>query len=190
MNILGHKLGPMVFQFPFFDRWKFSKQMDFLAVLAVFLEKLPVERRFAVEIRNKNWLDARLADLLREYKIALVLQDLSHMPGPVELSEKFDPITADWTYIRWLGDRKAIEKQTTTWNKTVVDRTTELSSWVDYCYQIRKRGVLIYGYANNPHYAGHAPAAIEQFQNLWRAKGFPELAKPLRSRGEDLLFPV
>ena len=111
------------------------------------------------------------------------------MPGPVELSKKFDPITADWTYIRWLGDRKAIENQTTTWNKTVVDRTTELSSWVDYCYQIRKRGVLIYGYANN-HYAGHAPATIEQFQNLWRAKGFPELAKPLRSRGEDLLFPV
>jgi uncharacterized protein YecE (DUF72 family) len=143
----------MVFQFPFFDRWKFSKQMDFLAVLAVFLKKLPAERRFAVEIRNKNWLDARLADLLREHKIALVLQDLSHMPGPVELSKKFDPITADWTYIRWLGDRKAIEKQTTTWNKTVVDRTTELSSWVDYCYQIRKRGVLIYGYANNHGWA-------------------------------------
>jgi hypothetical protein len=79
------------------------------------------------------------------------------MPSPAEL--KFDPITADWTYIRWLGDRKGIEEQTTTWDKTVVDRTTELSSWVDYCYQIKRRGVLIYAYANN-HYAGHFVSAF------------------------------
>jgi hypothetical protein len=33
----------------------------------------------------------------------------------------------------------------------VVDRTEALSGWVDYCYQVRKRGVMIYAYANN-HY--------------------------------------
>jgi hypothetical protein len=33
---------------------------------------------------------------------------------------------------------------------------------VEYCYQIEKRGVLIYAYANN-HFAGYAPATIEQF---------------------------
>ena len=187
MELLGQKLGPMVFQFPFFDRSKFPKSTDFLAVLAPFLKRLPAERRFAIETRNKNWLDTNLADLLREHRVALVLQDFSHMPGPVELSKKFDPITTDWTYIRWLGDRKGIEKGTTTWDKTVVDRTTELSSWVDYCYQIRKRGVLIYAYANN-HYAGHAPATIEQFRNLWRAKGFPELGMPQRMRRTASLF--
>jgi hypothetical protein len=32
------------------------------------------------------------------------------MPGFAELTKKFDPITTDWTYIRWLGDRKGIEK--------------------------------------------------------------------------------
>jgi uncharacterized protein YecE (DUF72 family) len=59
---------------------------------------------------------------------------------------------------------------------------------VDYCFQIRKRGVLIYAYANN-HYAGHAPATIEQFRNLWHAKGLPELNKPQRMRAkESLLF--
>ena len=107
------------------------------------------------------------------------------MPSPAEL--KFDPITTDWTYIRWLGDRKAIEEQTTTWDKTVVDRATELSSWVDYCYQIKNRGVLIYAYANN-HFAGHAPATIEQFRNLWHGKGFPEIGKPQRLRQESSLF--
>jgi hypothetical protein len=52
------------------------------------------------------------------------------MPGPLELFEKTDPVTADFTYIRWLGDHKEIEKITTVWNKTVVDRTAELQSWV------------------------------------------------------------
>jgi uncharacterized protein YecE (DUF72 family) len=148
MGILGDKLGPMVFQFPFFDKWKIKDRHEFTDRLIPFLKKLPTGHRFAIEIRNKKWLDAEFADVLRERKVALVLQDLSYMPSPAGL--KFDPITADWTYVRWLGDRKGIEEQTTTWDKTVVDRTPELSSWVDYCHQIRKRGVLIYAYANNP----------------------------------------
>jgi uncharacterized protein YecE (DUF72 family) len=184
MDILGPRLGPMVFQFPYFDKWKFKDQAAFLAVLVPFLKKFP-DRKFAVEIRNKAWLDVRIADVLREHKVALVLQDISNMPGPVELVKKFDPITADWTYIRWLGDRKGIEKITTTWDKIVVDRTEALSRWVDYCYQIRKRGVMIYAYANN-HYAGHGPATVARFLEVWVAKGLPELGKPPRLREPSL----
>jgi hypothetical protein len=44
MDILGPKLGPMVFQFPVFDKWKFSKQDSFLAGLAPFLKELPGSR--------------------------------------------------------------------------------------------------------------------------------------------------
>jgi uncharacterized protein YecE (DUF72 family) len=42
MNILGDKLEPLVFQFPFFDRWRLPKQKDFLVVLAPFLKNFPV----------------------------------------------------------------------------------------------------------------------------------------------------
>ena len=102
------------------------------------------------------------------------------MPNPSEL--KFDPITADWTYIRWLGDRRSIEAITQTWDKVVVDRTEELTSWVDFCYQITKRGVTVYAYANN-HYQGHGPATIQQFIGLWRDKGLHELGKkPVRRK--------
>jgi uncharacterized protein YecE (DUF72 family) len=187
MDILGPKLGPIVFQFPFFDHGQFARQEDFVAVLSPFLTKLPRDHKFAVEIRNKAWLDAGLADLLRQHKVALVFADLPYMPGPAELSRKFDPITADWTYIRWLGDRKGIEEQTTNWDKPIVDRTAELTSWVDYCYQIRQRGVIVFAYANN-HYAGHAPATISQFLELWRKKGFPELAMPARQSPGRTLF--
>jgi uncharacterized protein YecE (DUF72 family) len=150
MDVLGTKLGPIVFQFPFFNRSAFQDRHEFLDRLVPFLTKLPDGYKFAIEIRNQNWLDAEFANLLRDRRIALVLQDRSWMPNPAEL--KFDPITANWTYMRWLGDRKAIEQQTINWDKTVVDRSAELSSWVDFCYQLRKRGVLIYAFANN-HYS-------------------------------------
>jgi uncharacterized protein YecE (DUF72 family) len=75
------------------------------------------------------------------------------------------------------------------WDKTVVDRSAELSSWVDFCYQVIKRGVLIYAYANN-HYSGHAPATVEQFRKLWLKKGFPEIGTPLPKNPAPSLFPL
>lgn len=56
-----------------------------------------------VEIRNTTWLDERLADVLREYKVALALTDTSLLPRPREMKEQFDMVTADFDYIRWLG---------------------------------------------------------------------------------------
>jgi len=120
---------------------------------------------FAVEIRNRNWLGARFADALRERNVALVLQDQSWMPRPNELLERFDPITADFTYIRWLGDRKGIEEQTKMWDKVIVDRTAELNEWVEIVRKVHKRRIQIFAYANN-HYAGHAPATVVQFARM------------------------
>ena len=101
MGILGGKLGPMVLQFPFFDKGAFKSQTDFLDRLIPFLKKLPQGHMFAVEIRNREWLDAQFAGVLRDFQVALVLQDQSRMLHPDDPSQRFDPITADWTYVRW-----------------------------------------------------------------------------------------
>jgi uncharacterized protein YecE (DUF72 family) len=171
MDFLGPKLGPMVFQFPSFDRWKFPKQDTFLAVLIPFLNKLPSDHKFVVEIRNKNWLDARFADALREYNVALALTDTSFVPRPWEMKEKFDMITADFAYVRWLGDRKKIEEQTTTWDKTIVDRRGDLKNWVDFLKEmvLNKKIRKLFAFANN-HYAGHGPTTVKQFWDLWEKK--------------------
>jgi uncharacterized protein YecE (DUF72 family) len=187
MDILGPKLGPIVFQFPFFAKNVLRDRHEFTDRLVPFLKKLP-DRKFAIEIRNRDWLNAEFASLLRDHQIALVLQDRSWMPDPLELN--FDPITANWTYIRWLGDRKQIEAQTMTWDKIVVDRTSELKSWLHFCYQITKRGVLIYAYANN-HFQGHGPATIAKFAELWAANGFGKIARPEpNKRQQTTLFPT
>jgi uncharacterized protein YecE (DUF72 family) len=171
MDILGPKLGPMLFQFPSFDRWKFSKQDGFLAVLIPFLKKLPADHQFVVEIRNKQWLDARFVDVLREHRVALALTDTSFMPRPWEMKEKFNMITADFAYVRWLGDRKGIERETTIWDKTVVDRRSDLQNWVDVLkVMVNDKGIRkLFAFANN-HYAGHGPATVKLFQELWDAK--------------------
>jgi len=171
MDILGPKLGPMVFQFPSFDRWKFPNQESFLGVLTPFLKKLPTDHKFVVEIRNKTWLDARFADVLREYNVAFALTDTSFVPRPWEMKEKFDLITADFAYVRWLGDRKGIEKQTTTWDKTIIDRTNDMKDWVEIFKSLASntKVLKIFAFSNN-HYAGHGPATAKLFWDLWNKK--------------------
>lgn len=170
-DILQEKLGPMLFQFPYFGPDVFDNDAQFVARLKAFFLKLPKlgSYRFAVEIRNKYWLKPRLLDLLRENNVALALTAHSYMPGP-EVFEKFDPITADFAYIRLLGDRKGIETLTTTWNKTIVDRTAELQNWVTVCEKVQNLGIKQYIYANN-HYAGFSPATVELFRSLCKERG-------------------
>ena len=75
MQLLGPKLGVLLFQFLYFNKKAFASGDAFLARLAPFVKKLPGEVRFALEVRNKTWLTPKLYDLLRECGIALVLTD-------------------------------------------------------------------------------------------------------------------
>lgn len=118
--------------------------------------------------RFDRWFLWNLVDLLREHNIALVLIDQAWMPRPAQWFEKFDPITADFAYIRLLGDRQGIEKQTKVWDKVIVDRTQELHEWIGFTVQIIRRGIPVFIYVNN-HYAGHAPATVRQFQEPYQA---------------------
>lgn len=99
------------------------------------------------------------------------------MPRPAEWPTRLDPITGDFAYIRWLGDRKGIEEQTKTRGKVIVDRQSELREWVNVVYKINGQGVPVFGYANN-QYAGHAPATVELFRELWKQRTNVGLAIP------------
>jgi uncharacterized protein YecE (DUF72 family) len=63
MSILGDKLGPLLLQFPKFDKFEMNED-EFLRRLSLFLARvkdLPTAR-LVVEIRNKPWLTERLLD--------------------------------------------------------------------------------------------------------------------------------
>jgi len=180
MDALGEKLGPLLFQFGYFNKKTFVGVNDFLTRLKPFLKKLPRGQRFAVEIRNKTWLAPQFVETLRERGVALALIDQAWMPRPKAWFEKFDPITADFTYVRWLGDRKGIEEQTKVWDKIIVDRRVELSEWVEVLKTVHKRKIQILAFANN-HFAGFGPGTIEQFRELWGRQVGTETGKRNRA---------
>ncbi len=95
------------------------------------------------------------AQSLEPSNVALALTDISRMPRPWE-KKQFDWVTTDFVYVRWLGDRKGMETLTTTWDKTIINRTDDLQNWAGLFRQFVSRNLKVYAYANN-HYAGHGP---------------------------------
>ncbi len=172
MDHLGEKLGPLLFQFGYFNKAAFPGVKEFLARLVPFLKKLPKGYRFALEIRNKTWIVPEFVDALREHQVALALVDHVWMPRPKLLFAKLDPITADFAYVRWIGDRKGIEEKTKTWTELILDRRADLAEWVEVLKPLPKRKIQILAFANN-HYAGYGPGTIEQFRELWRKHATP-----------------
>jgi uncharacterized protein YecE (DUF72 family) len=170
MDALGDKLGPLLFQFGYFNKSAFKSGAEFLARLRPFLKKLPRDHLFALEIRNKYWLNADFAGILREHGVALAMIDQSWVPRPWEMKEKFDLITSDFTYVRWLGDRKGIEQKTKTWDKIIVDRTPELEEWAKIVRKVHERKIKVFAFANN-HYAGFGPATVEMFRKIVKIAG-------------------
>ncbi len=165
MEALGEKLGPLLLQFPYFNKTAFASADDFLARLEPFLKSLPTGLKWALEIRNKWWINRRLLQLLRERQVAFALIDQSWMPRIGEVLKKHDPDTADFVYLRWLGDRKGIEAITTSWDKVVVDHTANLQEWVSPVQNWLQKARTVYGFFNN-HYAGHAPASLDLFRQM------------------------
>jgi len=145
-------------------------QAVFMERLATFLPRLPRGYRFALEIRNKGWLKPPFFDLLRSHGVAFALIDHPWMPSAAQYMTEMDPITAEFAYVRWLGDRYGIEKVTKTWEKVIVDRTREMRAWIPAVREILARNRTVFGFFNN-HYAGHAPGSIELFEKIWGEEG-------------------
>jgi uncharacterized protein YecE (DUF72 family) len=164
---LDDRLGPILLQFPYFNKKVFSSKAPFFERLDNFLSQLPNQFRFAVELRNKNWLRQDLHEICTRHRVALAWVDQAWMPGPSQWFEITGGPTTDFAYIRWLGDRKQIEKLTTSWDRTMIDRRSSVEQWVPVVSALRREQIRIYGYFNN-HFAGHAPNSIELFRDLYR----------------------
>lgn len=159
MGLLGAKCGPLVLQFPYFNRQAFPERGPFLERLAAFLDALPPGFRYGVELRNQAWIDSELLDVLRVHNVALVMVDLAYLPHPAHVAERLDLLTADFAYGRLIGDRKGIGALTDRLDRVVMDQSERLSRWAVLLHELRQRVPETYVYANN-HYAGYAPATV------------------------------
>jgi uncharacterized protein YecE (DUF72 family) len=115
---LGHKLGPILWQFPERQAFDEAKVTDFLALLprdttaAAALARRRSRRilagrsllkpavlapiRHAFEVRHASFADPRFFALLRRAGAALVISDAPNWP-------RFEDVTADFIYIRLHG---------------------------------------------------------------------------------------
>jgi uncharacterized protein YecE (DUF72 family) len=148
MQLLGDKLGVLTLQFAYDFGPEYSDRLDH------FLGALPAGPRYAVEVRNRSWLEPDFGEMLSQHGTALVLQDLHYMP-------RLDWITSDFTVIRWLGRRKDIE----VFDRIQIDREARLEEWAEKVHVFMESGIDIYGYFNN-HFAGHSPASVRRFAEV------------------------
>jgi len=175
---LGEKLSSALLQLGYFNKGAFASLDDFLEVLDPFLARWPHDRvPLAVEVRNPRWVGPKLAEVLRDHGAAFTLTEQSWMPRPSKILEMIDPVTGPLGFVRLLGDREAIEKVTTRWDKVVVDRSGELSETAEVIRTLAEK-VPVTVFVNN-HYAGHSPTTAKELRGLL---GLDEPRPPERPR--------
>ena len=160
MSALEEKCGPLVLQFPYFNKEAFASPQPFYDRLDAYLRTLPKDFRYAVEVRNKWWVTQPYLDILREHEVAPVLVELGYLPHPADLAKKFDLVTTDFVYGRLIGDRKKVEERTKVFDRIVLDKGEEIERWAGLLEEMLEVVPKAYVFANN-HYAGHGPATIE-----------------------------
>ena len=151
MAELGDRLGPLLLQLPP------SFNVEGMGVLEDFLKRLPEGFRYAVEVRHRSWLGSDLPEMLRERGAALTLIDYPRMP-------RMEETTADFSYIRWLGDRREFPEGHTHLKK---ERDEDLRWWAGVVDRFLQEGKTVFAYANN-HYQNHSPSTVERFLKLRR----------------------
>ena len=138
---LGERLGPLLVQLPA------AFEADQHGTLDAFLAALPRGARIAVELRHRSWQRDETVRMLRGHGVALAWTDWMDLP-------RYHVITADFLYVRWMGDRRAIERV----DRLQIPRDQEHEAWAHDLRTALPRLREVYGYFNN-HWAGHSPAS-------------------------------
>jgi uncharacterized protein YecE (DUF72 family) len=148
-ELLGEKLGASLLQFPS------TFGVDRFSDLADFLQRLPKNRRYVVEVRDVRWLNSDFYSLLRANSVALAWVDSPNMPQSRE-------VTSDFLYIRWEGDRSKVNG---TLGKIETDKTENLRSWAEKIKPWLSKNIEVYGYFGK-YYSGFPPSDINALLKL------------------------
>lgn len=149
MRLLRSKLGPLLLQF------EYTFQVDQLSMLIRYLDSLPTDLRYAVEVRHRSWLNEPFYEMLRQRNVALALSDLYYMP-------RIFVKTSDFAYLRLLGDQRKIPGDM---GKVTQDRTGDLAWWRDKIQTLHEQGADIFVFINNK-YEGHSPATVRRLASM------------------------
>ncbi len=125
-QILGEKLGPLLYQLP-----PGLHRDD--EVLESFLEQLPPGMRHAFEFRHGSWLNDGVFQILRQHNVGLCVFDMPKLTCPLVA-------TADFAYIRFHGSDAL-------YSSNYSDE--ELADWAKKITQMADTLKTVYIYFNN-----------------------------------------
>ncbi len=148
-KLLQNKLGPLLLQFPP------TFGIEHMPDLTDFLHKLSKPNRYAVEVRDKSFLNNEFYDLLRANNAALAWVDSPTIP-------QVDEVTSDFLYIRWEGDRSKVKG---TLGKIEAYTRDKLQVWADKLKSFLSKDLEIFGYFSK-YYSGYPPSDIDIFLKL------------------------
>jgi uncharacterized protein YecE (DUF72 family) len=133
VEVLGPRLGPVLFQLP--PRWGVDADR-----LERFLRRLPVRRRAVFEFRDRSWFTPVVYDVLERHGAACCVYELGGWRSPIVP-------TADFIYVRLHGPAAPYAGQ--------YDGRT-LGAWARRVRGWALDGRDVYCYFDNDQ-AGHAP---------------------------------
>jgi len=167
LTLMESKLGPIMFQFEYLNKKKMPSRELFFEKFHEFIIKAPKGFRYAVEIRNPNYLSPAFYRFLKDHDLGNVYLEGYYMPHMGEVFEKFKPATADFCIIRLHGgDRLEIETETgELWNRVVSPKPKGLKAAAQIVRANRQKNVLTFVNLNN-HFEGSAPLSAQRFLEL------------------------
>jgi uncharacterized protein YecE (DUF72 family) len=143
IELLGDRLGPILFQLP--PNWRFNGKR-----LATFLEELPARHRYTFELRDPSWLNDEAYEVLEAHNSALCLYDFHGRQSPKK-------VTADFVYVRLHGPYGAYRGKYSV--ETLAGWAGAFSAWL-------RQGKDVYCYFDNDE-AGYAAQNAMELQRMF-----------------------
>lgn len=153
------KLGCVLLQFPYsFHNNPVNR--DFLRFVVEKLAPYPV----VIEFRNRDWIDDRTIDLLRELGAGFCCVDEPRLRGlPPPIAEA----TSDVAYVRFHGRNSAAwwthEKAAERYD--YIYKPEELAEWVPRIHTLSEKALKVFVFFNN-HVRGQAPANARMLKEM------------------------
>lgn len=130
---MKERIGPVLIQLPPGLSFDYSLISDFLRLIG----KMGSIFRFAVEIRNRSWVNDRFFDLLAQNNLAFVIADSGQRFPQSEI------VTTDFVYLRFHGREHLYASDYT--EDVLQEYGEKISSWLD-------SGIEIWAFFNNDYY--------------------------------------
>lgn len=153
---LKEKLAAVLVQLP--PQFVFNEENS--GTLADFLRRRPRNIKFAIEFRERGWLNEETYETLAKQNTALCLTDGTWIPRALML-EAAKIKTADFAYIRFMGERDI-----TTFDQIQRPQTASLHLWHETLKELSTPNLT---YFSNFH-EGFAPASANKLKEMFEQK--------------------